>query len=502
MGFVISMKFFSKFRMLAMLVAALMAIGTRAEAQGFGYSLSWSGSPNPAEVNSNLTYDIYLTNTAGVLPFVYVTNTLDVHSTFVSATNTYTSSSTATNGNVVVFNLVPFGLNGVAHMTVIVRPTALGLITNTLALNFYNLTNFSTNIINQVTNLTPLADLAVGMTGPSSQVFSNDWMTYGVSITNLGPASASNVMLTNTLPTNVLYKSVSPASLVPSIQGSNVIFNLGQLASGAFANLHLTVQPTNAGTKTFVSVVNSTSVTDTNLANNSASINVVVSNFLSNPGQLTAIIVSTQKFNPQNSLMEQLIVVSNAGPSVPAARVIVSGLTNSLYNAVGTNNGSPFVVYDASLDSIQSAYLLLQYFVPSHRTSPDPQLTAVGVTLPDLSPPANLSTNMPLLGIARLSSGYMLIAFPSVSNRTYTVEYTSNLISTFYITNYVTSTNNPGVTNIVVQANSVFSTNWLATQPAVTATANFTQWIDYGPPGTVGHPTNTPVRFYRVFLNP
>jgi hypothetical protein len=32
--------------------------------------------------------------------------------------------------------------------------------------------------------------------------------------------------------------------------------------------------------------------------------------------------------------------------------------------------------------------------------------------------------------------------------------------------------------------------------------ANYTYWIDYGPPGTAGHPTNTPVRFYRVFLNP
>ena len=36
MGFVISMKFFSKFRTLAVLAVALMAIGTRAEAQALG----------------------------------------------------------------------------------------------------------------------------------------------------------------------------------------------------------------------------------------------------------------------------------------------------------------------------------------------------------------------------------------------------------------------------------------------------------------------------------
>ena len=107
MGFVISMKFFSKFRMVAMLVVALMAIGTRAEAQGFGYFLSWSGLPNPVGLNSNLTYTINLTNTGAALPYVYVTNTLDVHSTFVSATIADTSSAgiITTNGNVVAFSI-------------------------------------------------------------------------------------------------------------------------------------------------------------------------------------------------------------------------------------------------------------------------------------------------------------------------------------------------------------------------------------------------------------
>ena len=277
MGFVISMKFFSKFRMVAMLVVALMAIGTRAEAQGFGYFLSWSGLPNPVGLNSNLTYTINLTNTGAALPYVYVTNTLDVHSTFVSATIADTSSAgiITTNGNVVAFS-IPFDIGEIAQMTVIVQPTAVGPITNTVTLAFSTITNFSTNIINQVfTNAIPVADLAVGMIGPSSSVFSNDWMVYGVNVTNLGPDPASNVMLTNTLPTGVGYKSVSPA-LKNLGSGSNVVFSLGTLASGAFTNLYLTVQPTNAGVLPFSSFVNSSSVTDTNLANNTATTNITV----------------------------------------------------------------------------------------------------------------------------------------------------------------------------------------------------------------------------------
>ena len=476
MGFNISMKFFPKFRMLAMLAAVWMAVGTRAEAQGL--ALSASTSTNLVVVSNSVTYTINVTNlTAGSI-IVFVTNTFPASARLLGASITLGGGNTFTNANGFSFNNIPLNSGFPAQMTVTAVPTQVGLFTNTIAVFVSGVTNAIANAVTVVTNAPPTpttqADLAVAMTAPPSLVFSNDWMTYGVNVTNLGPASAPNVFLTNTLPPGVLYISVSPSSPAPTFVGSNVIFSLGTLASNAFENFQLTVQPTNAGGLTFSSLVNSTSVADPNPTNNTATITINVSNFLSNPGQLTAIMVSTQKFNPQNSLMEQLIVVSNAGPSVPAARVMVSGLTNLLYNAVGTNNGNPFVVYDAMLDINQSASLLLQYFVPSHRTFPNPQLQAVGVTLPDLSPPANLSTNIHILGIARLSSGGMLIAFPSVSNLTYTVEYTTNLLSPI----------------------------WQATQPALTATANFTQWIDYGPPGTVGHPTNTSARFYRVFLNP
>ena len=93
--------------------------------------------------------------------------------------------------------------------------------------------------------------------------------------------------------------------------------------------------------------------------------------------------------------------------------------------------------------------------------------------MPDLVLVTNglVATNPPLF--TRLPSGGILIAFPSLTNRTYTVAYTSNLLSP-----------------------------WLVAQPLTWTPANYTAWIDYGPPETVSHPTNTPVRFYRLFLNP
>ncbi|MGA2280201.1 MAG: DUF11 domain-containing protein [Verrucomicrobiota bacterium] len=471
--------------MLALL--ALMAVVTRVEAQSFEYFYSLSGSPDPVLLNSNLTYTINLTNLAGLsggYPIVIVTNTLDVQSTFVSATNTYVypGVSTTNNGNVVIFNLGQFGIGGneVAQMTVIAQPTAVGLITNTVTFNVVGQTNFTTNIVIQVTSVpATLADLAVAMTGPPSAVFTNDWMTYGVSVTNLGPSAASNVMLTNTLPTGVGYKSVSP-TITRLGSGSNVIFNLGTLASGAFTNLLLTVQPTNAGVLPFSSFVNSTSVTDPNPANNTASTNITVTNYF--PANLGAFTNSGQIIDFLNALTEQSITVSNAGPSpVAAVRVVVTGLTNQLFNAVGTNNGNPFVVYNAALNTNQSVNLLLQFYPRSYFPFTNGQLHAFAVTNLNLAPPtAAVGTNVNITRILKLTTGSpliigsMLIEWPSTPGQIYTVVYSDNVL---------------------------FS-NAMIALPSVVAPANQTPWIDYGPPTTVSAPPNSTNRFYRVFLNP
>ena len=404
-----------------------------------------------------------------------MTNQFPVGTQLPGAAVTQGTGATFTNANGYSFTLTL--ANGApAQMTAQAKPAQEGFFTNVISVYVSSTVNFSTNVVVLVTNATPaptnFVDLAVGLAGPPSAVFSNDWMTYSVGITNLGPGNATNIFVTNSLPSSVGYIGVFP-EMTRLGSGTNVAFKIGKLDSGAFTNLHLTVQTTNAGTQTFVSVVDTNNFFDTNPSNNMASIGIPVLNFFTNT--LTAFTNTTQKFNPQNSLMEQLIVVSNTGPAtVSAARVIVLGLTNFLYNAVGTNDGKPFVVYAGSLGPGQSVDLLLQYFSPSHRTFPGPQMTPLAVVPPNLSPPSVLSTNMQILGISRLGSGAMLIAFPSVSNRNYTVEYSTNLLST----------------------------NWLAAQPARTATANYTQWIDYGPPETLSHPTNSFQRFYRVFLNP
>jgi uncharacterized repeat protein (TIGR01451 family) len=336
-------------------------------------------------------------------------------------------------------------------------------------------TTASNNVVVQVTNAVAQADLGVAMIGPAQTVITGDVMTFGVAVTNAGPNAAPNVMLTNTLPNGILLEGVSPANQGYSVVDGNLIFYLGTLPVGGSVNLQFTVQPTNAGVVPFSASLGASGVLDTNTADNSATNNVTVIDYL--PGTLVAVTNSPQAINLQNGLEEQSILLSNIGTTnVPAARVVVTGLTRQLFNAVGTNNGNPFVYYSSALAAGQAVTLLLQYAPRGSFPFTNGQLQAFAVPPPDWTPPpaSTTSTNINIAGIFKLVNGNMLIEFPSTTGQTYTVVYSDNVL---------------------------FS-NAMIAPPSIAAPANEAQWIDYGPPTTVSAPANAAARFYRVFRNP
>ena len=445
-----------------------MMAGLRAGAQQYG--LSVTPSANSILVSNSLTYTITLTNVGVGLLDTWVTNTLSPSAQIQNATNSYNPGAGSISNNVVVFELGNFPATQIAQMTVTVTPTAVGYITNAVTVGDpTEITNTaSTNVVVQVTNVVTQADLGVTMTGPKQAVITNDLMTYGVSVTNAGPNAASGVILTNIVPPGVV-----GISLPNQNSGTNLI-SLGTLPNGRSTNLFFAVEPTNAGVLPFSASVGS-ATPDTNTANNFASTNITVTNYLSGP--LAIATNSGQVYNPQNGLVEQSVTVTNnTNYAADAVRVIVTGLTTArLFNAVGTNNGNPFVYYSTGLPAGQSVSLRLQYAAGAYFPLTNGQLRAFAVPTPDWTPPpiAATSTNLNISRIVELPNGNILIEWPSITNRTYTVVYSDNIS---------------------------FS-NAMIAPPSIVAPANRTQWIDYGPPTTVSVPTNT-ARFYRVFQNP
>jgi uncharacterized repeat protein (TIGR01451 family) len=320
------------------------------------------------------------------------------------------------------------------------------------------------------------ADLAISIYNTPLDVYTNDYMPYTMYVTNLGPGTVANVVVTNTLPSGFSLIGASPTY---TLSGNTLSFNLGSLTNLQVLKLSVRVAPASPGSYTFSTKVSSTSNTDPNAANNSASFGVSVGDYLS--GNLTASLVSTQLLDPQTALEAQFIqIVNNASSPVSSARVIVTGLTNQLWNAAGTNNGNPFVIYGSTLAPGQSGNLLLEFLPGSSFTFSSSQLQAFATPLATLAPPGNLGTPIAPLSEARESSsaiapGAVVVLWPSVTNQSYTVLYSDN---------------------------PEFANPLLSPQIVPPIATNQAQWIDYGPPATVSFPTNTMPRYYRIFPNP
>jgi uncharacterized repeat protein (TIGR01451 family) len=463
------MKVFAVVRRLAPLVIGLILAGNEAGAQNL--VLSVTTSTNSVVLSNSVTYTINLTNNGGLLQNVFVTNAPSAPVLLLGATNI--QGSFFNNGSVLVFTLLQLvGGGGVAQMTMTVAPTAVGFLTNRVSVGAFPLisTNLTTNVVIQVTP--PQADLAVGISGPAPPVFVNDLFDYGITVTNLGPAAAQSVILSNTLPAGVGVISVSPTNPPFGLTNGILTFNLGTLTNGAVRAFSLRAQATNSGSLLFSAGVRGSGIVDTNAANDTASTNIVISDF---SGQLIATNSSAMVYNPQTGLMEQIITLANIGTnSVPSARVIVSGLTNRLYNSVGTNNGNPFVLYSSTLDTNQSVNLVLEYFIPTRLpiTVSNSFYTAVGVPAVNLSSGSGTNGTFNITRVVALANGNLLIEFQSILGRSYTIQYSGDAVS---------------FTN---------------SQPPVIAPADRVQWIDEGPPKTVSKPASAGLRFYRVLLNP
>jgi uncharacterized repeat protein (TIGR01451 family) len=242
-----------------------------------------ASGPSSVTAGTNATYTITITNNGNAAQGVVLSDTLPAGSIFVSMTHTVgpdgpdaftfaqsggsateTASGNIASGNSDTFSLVvsaPASLaNGAAF-----NDTASVSASNPDP----NTANNSATVTGSVVNTNPNADLAVSVSGPAS-ANEGDTVTYNITVTNAGPSSAAAVILTDTLPAILNYKSATTTQGTFSASGGAVTFSLGTVASGGTVTASVTAQAVEDGsTSDTVSV--SSSSPDPNSTNNSAS---------------------------------------------------------------------------------------------------------------------------------------------------------------------------------------------------------------------------------------
>jgi uncharacterized repeat protein (TIGR01451 family) len=400
---------------------------------------------------------------------VVVMDRMPTNTTFISASGSYTISS-----NVVSWDALTLTNGETASFTISLKAPVTGSFTN-IALSTSSTpdptstnNNGTANGSRVTTKALPSADIVVLLFGPPSAVQGSNFV-HTLTITNAGPSTSSNLVVSDSLPMGLTFVSASGNG--KNTNGVITWPNIKSLPVGGTTNFTLTVFAPGAGA--FTNVASAVAVTyDPNPTNNSgvtpaskAVTQIGVAQF--------GILAGVPALNPQTGLFEESVTVTNTGNvTILGFRLYVGNLPSgiTLYNASGTSNGVPFVNYNFPVDPSNAVSLILEFYNPT-------RLPFTNTLYAEAILPANISvsgTNNSTL----ISTNFMdrriegdprfVIEFPSVPGKTYTIIYSSDL------------------------------TTWKVATPSVKAANNVTQWYDDGPPKTESKPGSVGARYYRV----
>jgi len=178
---------------------------------------------------------------------------------------------------------------------------------------------------------------------------------------------------------------------------------------------------------------------------------------------------STPQFNPQTSLFEQKVRVTNPTAfTLSAVKISIRGLRQGVevFNTSGDVDGVPFVQYNEELGAGETtAELTIEYYVID-RQAFEAQLCARPVL--KSSPIQQDGTPVKIDRAIWLADGSFMIEFSPVPGQDYHIQYSDDMRT------------------------------WKTVTPGGTSSANRIQWIDNGQPKTESFPSNRLTRFYRV----
>ena len=276
----------------------------------------------PVSVNAGdtITYTVQVVNLGlDDAASVVITDTLPATGTFVSASDGGTESA----GIVTWPTLGTMVANDTVIYTVDFEAPGSGSFPNAAAATAATADPDGAN--NQSSVLTwigPIADLEVLKTGPSTAV-AGDTLTYTVQVVNLGPLSAADVVITDTLPGTGSFVSASNGG---AEAGGVVTWPTIAMATNDTVTYTVEFEATAAGVLTNIAAVSSTT-TDTDATNNDGSApNGRVTTTVT-PSDADLVVTKTGPTSATSAdLLVDTIEVVNAGPGSAGDVVIADTL--------------------------------------------------------------------------------------------------------------------------------------------------------------------------------
>lgn len=308
-------------------------------------AISQTASPNPVSGGFPLTYTLTVTNNGpDPATSVVVSDALPT-AVFVSATP---SVGTCSGTSTVTCSLGTLANGASETIVIIIRPlNGPGTRNNTATVSSQIGDPVSANNSSTIpVTITAGVDIQQTVVASPSTVLQGAPMTFVITTRNGGPAQATGVTMTDTLPANIRILSITasqgscptaPALNTPLAAASTLACNIGTLNANTQQTVTVIAEPTAVGSGT-----NSASATSAgaefDLSNNSASAAYTVT-----PPQMDLSVIKIDTIDPVavNTDFQYAITITNNGPS-RANNVVLTENTPPQFTYVGitTSKGS------------------------------------------------------------------------------------------------------------------------------------------------------------------
>jgi uncharacterized repeat protein (TIGR01451 family)/CSLREA domain-containing protein len=309
-----------------------------------------SASPNPVEPGGVVTYTLTVTNNGpSTAQFITVTDVISGGS-FGGVVGTSPGVTTSTSADSITFTVGSLNANSVITMVYTATAPSLGVMTNTAVVT--SAVGDLGGDSNQagVTVAVNATDLALAKAGAVSTAVAGQPFTYTLTITNNGPLTATQVVITDALSGEATFNSVvaSTSSLTYSLGITQATFTVTNIAPNTvFTIVYTVLPPVNGGVFSNTAVISASTPTDPDSSNNTGSGGPVTAT--ANADLEIAKSASPNPVEP-GGVVTYTLTVTNNGPSnaqfITVTDVISGG---SFGGVVGT---SPGVTTSTSADSI------------------------------------------------------------------------------------------------------------------------------------------------------
>jgi uncharacterized repeat protein (TIGR01451 family) len=331
-----------------------------------------SDSPDPVATNGNLTYTLMVTNNGPAdatsvivydeLPAGTIYQSNDGGATYDSGTHTVT------------WDVGRLDVGESAILTIIVTaPSEEGTITNTATATAVDVNDPipDNNTATEDTNVIyvqMVTDLQIAKTDDPDPVVAGNDLTYTITVTNNGPDNATGVMVTDTLPGDIIYQSDTPSTGTTSYDSGNITWDVGNLAYGESATLTI--------------VVTAPDFPDT-LANNASVSGNEIDLMQANNTVITGTFVLPASFAPDINVVPT---------SIDFGTVNVNS-SSGIHNVIISNAGSITLdIYDLTIDNPQ--FTIYGGDISGHSLAPGASATVSLVFIPAIAGPQSGSLSI------------------------------------------------------------------------------------------------------------